>query len=383
MQTFYEEMRKFAKRLEGEPLAKATDSRDFRGIVKALDPLGDRTVDHVPHMTAHPPEHQPLVDKYASIIHPTTPVFKRHSAQLEGVTKKIVYALPEQGNPSHTDKFLVKPYHERITRMARPWMQHTIQGWSEMTNQGIWHAAGLGHIHQPAHTTVHNMGLGHEQEPAIVIAMHPKAKMLTAMHPQSDPYGDEAEANWQPSMIEDLPMIGAMDFLTNNLDRHEHNLMYAPKGHTDAGVEPRSHLVAIDHGRNFQYKSSVKGMPKFVVENGVKRPIEPHEMPDPTKDDLRKYVVSRAGKFLMQVGKSLGYKVPLKRDIIDSISQWWPNVSHDVVNEFWQHLNAIKNDRVRAHVKRNFMERVELLNKLSNGQADLSTKIPIHQFEEK
>lgn len=381
--TFYELLRKFSKRMEGTPLAKATSPNDFSGIRRALDPHGSETVDHIPHLTAHPPSHQAIVDRYSSIVHPSTPVFKRHSMKLEGVTKKIAYALPRQGDPSKTDGFLIKPYHERITKPAKPWMHHTIQGWAEMTNQGIWHAAGLGHIHQLAHTATHNMGLGFEAEPAIVIAMHPRAKMLTAMHPKEDPYGDEAEAHWQPSMIRDLPMIGAMDFLTNNLDRHEHNLMYIPSDHHDDGVAPKSHLVAIDHGRNFQYKSSIKGMPKFVMDHGVKRPIEPWEMPDPTQDDLQKYVVSRAGKFLLQIGKSLGHEIPSKRQILEQIAAWWPHVSQEVVNEFWHHLNSIKKPDVRAHIKKNFMERTALLDRLSSGQADLKTKIPIHQFEEK
>ena len=382
-QTFYEHLRKFSKRLEAAPLAKATTPDDFGGIVSALDPHGSETVDHTPHLTAHPSIHQPLVDKYASILHPTTPVFKRHSKALQGVTKKIVYALPEQGNPSHSDLFLIKPYHERITRAARAWMHHTIQGWSEMTNQSIWHTAGLGHLHQPVHIAMHNMGPGHESEPAVVIGMHPKAKLLTDMHPQVDVYGDEAEAHWQPSMLNDLPLIGAMDFLTNNLDRHEHNMMYIPKNHTDKGVHPRSFLLAIDHGRNFQYKASIKAMPKFVIERGVKRPIEPWEMPDPNRDSLRKYAVSRASRFLMQVGKSLGYQVPTKAEIIARISQWWPNVSHEVVNEFDHHLSSIRNPKIREHLKKNFMERVGLLDRLSSGQADLSTDIPIHPFEEK
>jgi hypothetical protein len=384
--SFYEQLEKFSHRMvKAEPLAKSTTPSDFRGLVRALDPHGSEVVDHSPHLSGHPPEHQPTVDLYNSVINPSTPVFKRHKRNIEGVTKKIVYSMPKHGDPSKTDLFLIKPYHERVTRPARPWMHHAIQGWAEMTNQGLWHAAGIGHMHQKAHVALHNMGPGHEAEPAVVIAMHPAAKMLTAMHPQNDPYGQEAAKHWDPSMLSDVVKIGAMDFLTNNIDRHEHNLMYIPSDYTENGLTPKSRLLAIDHGRNFQYKSSIKGMPRYVLENGIKRPIEPWERPDPNIDNLQNYVVGRANKFVMRVGKHLGYMLPTSLHIMQQIGQWWPKVEHEVVNEFEQHLRSIKNPAVREHLKKNFMERVNMLNYVSHHPNEVgkirNTDVPVHPFE--
>jgi hypothetical protein len=387
MHDFYEQLERFSKRtlVKAEPLAKATTPTDYRGLVRALDMHGADHVDHTPHLSAHPPQHQSQVDTYGAIVAPETPVFKRMPSKLEGVTKKIVYAVPQQGEPSKTNLFLVKPYHERITRPAKKWMHHTIQGWAEMTNQALYHAAGIGHIHQAVHTALHNMGPGHPAEPAVVVSMHPKAKLLTNMHPAKDPYGEEAKLHFHESMLEDLVKVGAMDFLSKNLDRHEHNLMYIPEGHMERGQGPASRLLAIDHGRNFQYKSSVKAIPQYKMVGPIKVRLEPHERVDPHVDNLANYIFSRAGKFIMAVGKHMGYAPPPVLTIMQGIADWWPHVADEVVNEFEHHLRSIKSPQVRDHIKKNFMERVRLLNAISIHPEAIQhvrdTDIPIHPFQ--
>jgi hypothetical protein len=383
--TFDEALIKFSQRLKMEPLAKSVKPTDYKGIVRALDPNGASVVDYGRQLTAHPPSHQPKVDLYNSIVDPATPVFKRHPLKIEGVTRKIVYAVPDKLSPATTHKFLVKPYHEHITKPARFWMQHPIQGWAELTNQALFHAAGIGHLHQTSHVAPHDMGPGHETEPAVVIAMHPAAKLLTKMHPREDPSGREALTHWKPSMFYDALKIGAMDFLGHNMDRHEHNLMYIPGDHLDKGMPPLSYLLAIDHGRNFQYKAAMKGIHMYVLDNGVKRRLEPHERPDPLIDNLSNYVFSHGNAFIRRVGKALGYPPPTGPEMMNYISQWWPSIADNVTEEFKHHLQAIKNPKIREHLLKNFMDRAQLLTRISTDPNSISgprdLEIPIHRFK--
>jgi ADP-ribose pyrophosphatase YjhB (NUDIX family)/GNAT superfamily N-acetyltransferase len=165
---------KFEQGLNGflGQLAKAIGPEDFKGIRSALDAAGAELVDHKPELTAHPAQHNADVAAYKQAILDNEKTVKRAAAAANNSdSRKTIYTVPAT-HPTHGGaKFMVKPYHERDSRVVKGWQKHPHQGWAEMTNQALYHAGGIGHLHQKVHVAEHNMGEGKEAEPALVIKM--------------------------------------------------------------------------------------------------------------------------------------------------------------------------------------------------------------------
>lgn len=322
-----------------KPMRKAQVDSDFKHIVGALDTNASSVVDHGPHLEAHPPEMDPQVGFYQqTFLNSPSVVRKVKSPKLGGVSKKVVF------DSGHGDTFMVKPYHERVTKSAASWMHRPIQGWAEMTNQSLYHAAGLGHMHQKVHVSEHDMGPGHENEPALVVHMEPHTKEAIDMQP----------ADYHESMLHDAAKIGAMDFLTHNMDRHSHNLLVRHPDH----FNPEAHgsrLMAIDHGRSFQYKYSTKN-PKFEAAAGG----------NPLDDNLANYLQSGAMATLSRFSSADGGpKVSNPAHFIPVLKQWWPKARDSVVATMHYHLKSVKDQASRSHMWKNFMERVGKLDDIT------------------
>jgi hypothetical protein len=86
MQEFYKAHDDFMIRLSGTALAKSLRPGDFAAMKSAIDPKGAETVDHVPHLVAHPAGLQHMVDHYKRAISGETPVVKRSKAKLDGIS---------------------------------------------------------------------------------------------------------------------------------------------------------------------------------------------------------------------------------------------------------------------------------------------------------
>jgi len=157
----------------GTALKKAVYPGDFAAIVNEVSPHGNTVVDHTKDLSAHPTEHNSRVEHYNRAISGQAPVVRKTPMTLTGVTAKAVIALPTDKTLTRPDRYIIKPYHETIHPKAGFWQHHPIQGWAEMSNQALWHAADMGHMHQKVHVSEHAMGPGHEKEPAIVIKMEP------------------------------------------------------------------------------------------------------------------------------------------------------------------------------------------------------------------
>jgi hypothetical protein len=124
-------------------------------------------------MASHVPGLDHFIRQYRQNVLETRPTHGRCAPPgLHGITRKLVYAQTAAPllNEDATH-YMVKPYHERVSRRLRGWMHYPIQGWSEMANQGLYHAAGIGHLHQRVHVDEHDMGAGHDKEPALVVHM--------------------------------------------------------------------------------------------------------------------------------------------------------------------------------------------------------------------
>lgn len=361
---FGNDLKSFMERM-GTPLAKAVHPDDFAGILNETDPKGADVVDHLADLEAHPSRHKGQVEHYRKTIAGEAPIIRTTPEKLRGVSAKSVYSLPKAGSLTNPDKVLVKPYHEKLNPRAEYWQKHPIQGWAEMTNQALWHAADVGHLHQKVHVSEHDMGPGFAKHPAVVIHMDPRAKPVAYLPGDPNAYDD--------SMYGDAFKIGVMDFLTNNMDRHRENLLYFPEGTKDEnGVPLRSRLLAIDHGRNFQYHASHKGAPKFEHDPLIGTFPIPEEdqkqinLEGKTVDSPLFYLDSDALRHVSGMS-AYGGSPPLTapRVFVKNIVSWWPQVREQVVRTMALRLRNLREPRMRDHVWNNFIERVKKLDDIA------------------
>jgi hypothetical protein len=231
---------------------------------------------------------------------------------------------------------MVKPYHEHIASWMANWGRHPHQGWAEMTNQALYHAGGIGDLHQKVHVAEHNMSPEHSAEPALVIKMDPGYATVG----YADTGNLSSDAHNQ--LKADAHKIAAMDFLTNNLDRHIENLLVNPNSDN-----PR--LLAIDHGRSFQYVASQK-----YKEGRVK---------SPAWDDFGQYIHGHPYSGLNRF-------VPLESEHWKPTFDWWGQNSGNIRDTMRHRLGQIKDPKVKKHILRNFNERANHLDDLANYGID-------------
>ena len=345
-------------------LAKAQRPEDFKSIARAVTPEGRRFVDHSSQLNAHPPEFSPDVEHYRNEVQNSPTVFKPSKGKSsEGISRKVIYKTSHrpQGdmfNPTphgQDARYMVKPYHEGIVKRISSYQKFPIQGWAEMANQALYHAGGIGHLHQNVHVAEHNMGAGHEKEPALVV------KMAPGMIPIADarrPAGPPDENGYQSmerippteNAKADARKIAMMDFLTNNLDRHGGNLMLDPSG---------DKVMAIDHSRSFQYMNNHHH--KWDGRAKVKR-IRNFE------DSFKPYAhagsssVGSVDNYLGSGGPA-NYSESLRRlHNYTPTFQWWDQNSDKIKAAMKEQVQHIKDPEVRSHVERNFNERAKWLD---------------------
>ncbi len=363
---FVNELEAFLKRTPiDKSLIKAVHPNDFSAIIKETDPAGADVVDHTQDLNAHPRSINNKVEHYRSAISGSSPMVRTTPTSLFGVSAKATYSLPRADKMQSPYKVLVKPYHEKLHERAKFWQKHPIQGWAEMTNQSLWHAAGIGHMHQQVHVSEHDMGPGFEKHPAIVVHMDPRAQAVQEMPGDPNAFSND--------MMHDIPKIAIMDFLTNNMDRHRQNLLYLPQDARDEeGFPVRSRLLAIDHGRNFQYHASHKGAPKFINDpliGDIPLPTEEQDkinQEGKNKDNLIHYFDSDALRTIEHSSRFEGNPPFVSpRIIIPAIARWWPNVRRQVIAAMDSRLRGLRESQMSEHIRKNFIERVNLLDKIA------------------
>lgn len=386
----------------GAWLAKATKDEDFRSIARAVTGEGRRLVDHTAQMSEHPAEQNPVVEHYKQNVLEGPIVHRKAkgSTRDSGITSKVMLKTavqPQQDLLRPTSgmnaTFMIKPYHEKVIRRTGSWQKYPIQGWAEMANQALYHAGGIGHLHQKVHVAEHNMGPGFEKEPALVVNLEKGMKPAFKMG-----YNEESKAAL--ALSHDAMKVGLMDFLTNNLDRHGGNLMYemhapVPKPYESKmtpeqlnelesqlkGIEPErppsiyqdlgvpdpgqeflppkmKRLLAIDHSRSFQYVNTHDH--KWDSQAKAKRIRE-------FSDSMRPYLfgsnttLSPVAQFLP---KPRGYDGA--HDFLENhakpLFDWWEQASPKIRATMAHQLEHIKDPEVKAHIKRNFEERLRWLD---------------------
>ncbi len=360
----------WAKEFHIEELIKAVESGDFKGIARATDPSGGATVDHVPHLEPHHSVTKEANDYKENVLNSPTRNKKLSSKNLQGITRKVIYSTK---SPSGEEsRYMVKPYNERVIRRVKDWMQHPIQGWAEITNHGLFHAAGIGHLHQKVFTAEHNMGAGKEKEPALVIPLAAGHREVADVENLNN-VGDDVKS--------DARKISLLDFLGNNVDRHSGNLLISPE---------INKLLACDHSRNFQYKAASKPFHRWD-KNKQEEVRTPGDMEE---DNLGNYARGGAIQGILKP-PSHGTKEhdkanKYREDWAQTIQEWWPTVSQSLRKEMDRHLESIRNPTLKEHIHRNFHARADLLDEMANMGVDNygfddwdDTPVPMYQYGHK
>lgn len=164
-----------------------------------------------------PPHLQHLAEAFKSGAHNGLKPEDSDLHETGDLSPKAIYKTPHAGG-HHT--IMVKPYTER---------ENPRSGWAELTSQALYHAGGIGHLHQQVFPVEH--GIGPYKAPAVGINIEPNLVPATNQH----------KSAYEGPRPEQARQISMMDYLTGNGDRHAGNLMARPDGT----------LLAIDHAGIF------------------------------------------------------------------------------------------------------------------------------------
>lgn len=322
---------------------------DVSKIVAAQHPKGPQLVDASYH--ASNPVHEDFARNAEAVVTSSAEARVLNRSRIGGVSKKVV--LGEIPNEPAGVRYMVKPYHERAhlvspseARRNPEAVRLPIQGWAEMATQGIFGAAGYGHLYQQVHT------VRHPDADVLVVRLPPQIHSLDKA--RSWHGGDK---RWEPRIGGntanlDVARIGLIDFLTHQEDRHEGNL-----------VGDRSRMYAIDGSQGFDYGYGE---------------LEPH---------LREKTGSPVGEITpahFLVNSALNHFGSTPEHHAQALSEWWVK-RHDIRKEFDRHLVAIRDPEVRQHLARNFGARADLLDRAASS-SDLEwmyQRVPLHTMRDR
>jgi GNAT superfamily N-acetyltransferase len=424
--------------LAGLPLEKmAIDPDHLKSVARYHDPKGADMVDHKPDLEAHPLQHQDEVSLFRTRVIDSPEVVKRGKTgtrESSNSTGKSVYDVTDDQGGSH--RFMVKPYHEKIVPRMRGWMHpHPTQGWAEMTNQALYHAAGIGDLHQHVHVAEVPLTPKRQKRPWTPeererlindeISYHssfsnrkPNPKQMEAKAAKRwqeiAPWDSRPNTSTEPALVihmqpgvetsrtalmstqyerpllpvehrQQLKKIGLMDFLTNNLDRHGDNLLWDEEG---------KKFLAVDHSRSFQYKAADKG---FSRPPGTRQ-----QNPYGPDDKLRNYFENSAlGTLDPQVGPgqpNIDYGERRREQFLwenydryldewQPVMGWWEKNRQPIRDTMAKRLPMIQDGSVREHVARNFERRARMLDEYARdgienyGQRDWwESPVPIYRY---
>jgi hypothetical protein len=228
---------------------------------------------------------------------------------------------------------MFKPYHQG----ANNGWNMPIFGWSTMTTKNLMHAANIGHLnedvtvgeHQGIPMTVHTF-VGQDWKPAVQ-TMGQKASPL------------------------DMHKLAIMDYLTDNGDRHGHNLFLGPPD--ERGEHNK--ILGIDHERSFTYRTTGKNKHSLV---------HPSHFFNASgyKNLLRSYQDKDSEYEAPQFSKIFGNKYG--RDLKD----WWLEHGHKTKEALEHDLLSLKDDKLRAHIRENFDKRYKVVDDWARGKSEIN-----------
>ena len=325
--------KKFEEEDEFEELEKALKKEHTHHVEHGSTKPKDRVVDH--SREYEPASIAPLKESYMKDFHQSSDEIPKLDFDAGGSRKALF----------HKDKktFMLKPYHEDLMKgecEVDSFARHPLSGWSEGTSQALYHAAGIGDIHQKSFAVAHPM-----------VSDTPTAATVIHFEDDHQPfarYFGLGERYWKPHQKEQARKIAAFDFLTNNLDRHPGNLLV----HNKTGD-----LKAIDNALGFQYLNNNK------MDNNV-----------PDEDSFYNYVGDGSGYRTINELSPLQRGAQNEKEMVananktiedwkPTLEKWWPTVRDEVVNEFQKRIEMVTDPDRKKHIHDNFMERVNHLDK--------------------
>ena len=258
--------------------------------------------DHTNHIA--PPSGQATRDIYNNEIlnAPQNIRAAHHAPEAEdGASPKIVVVAPHSGT-----RFLLKHYgHINSDHPS----DLPSRGFAESTSQALYHAAGIGDLHQSSHVALHDVN--GRQEPMVVIPMSPDHKQV-----YKATWDEMNDLTHNEQTGKDARKISIMDFLGENGDRHAGNYMFNQKGR----------LLAIDNAEGLDYHNG----------HGY--------------DHFQRYMTKLSG------GENTDWKDDLG---------WWTTQKGNIVRAMDRELNGVKNPKLRSHIAANFKARTRFLDGLA------------------
>ena len=276
---------------------------------------------HEALMKAHPAKVNPAVRHFEIAINgaknPVKPI--KSQAELGGMQQKGVYA-------SGAHSYMVKPALEASTALG---------AFNELGSQAIYHAAGVGHLHQGSHCSIGKTGENRsEPAEALVVHMSPNGKTYAdAMGYTYFDKGtgknvtvkgqDEGRASkmlYTPEHLQSLKKIGLLGYLTNNVDQHIGNLLVGPNG------EP----MQIDASRSF----FADRKHAFGPEHEGERDFGELMTPDSQHEWIRNW------KDWQKQSDPADLAGPLDQDTWD----WYDSQKGNILDAFKKHVNLLPSD---------------------------------------
>jgi hypothetical protein len=301
-----------------EELKKSVQDPDGHDVI-GRPPLEAKKYDsvHSELIGQHPKKIQPNVNRFEKHINDPNKTVKpdREDSGIGGIERKVLV--------SHgTQKYLIKG-------ASTQW--NPLSGWGELTSQAMYHAGGIGHLHQHSHATHVNIKEGDNvrKQPAVAIHFQPgKWRTLSAVKEKGD-------RDFYNKHDGDLRKIYLMDFLTGNGDRHDENILVGPEG------QPQ----AIDHG--FAFRRDNWDTPKDQEE-------------DPFSGNIAGAGEAPNGKpFNFKIfSNDHGFGLNGKPDTYD----WWQQNKEPIVKSFYKHLDMIPDKKERDRRRGMFDYRVQAVD---------------------
>lgn len=213
---------------------------------------------------------------------------------------------------SQGNTWLLKPYHERAYNNVHP-----SSGWAEMTSQALYHAGGIGHLHQTVGVVHDKNRLSDVTQPLIAIK-------IASDHIEATSSVRNKKAGQNAKTGEGVHKIALMDYLTDNRDRHYQNLM----------IGPNSEPLAIDNAGALMYNAGgfrnrhIKGISAYHI-----GPLDEISLPNEAHQK--------------------------------STMEWWKQNGVNIRNAMAQRLKLVRNSALKQHIWNNFNARAEKLDQAS------------------
>lgn len=306
-----------------ELLRKTIGKNDWKKIVSRHVPSSASIVDHQFH-TSNGTGNKTLND----VINHSKVIKPRKKESTEGISQKLIFDHPHL-TLQHAAPVMIKPYHKKLENRA--WTTIPVTGWATMATKGLFNAGGIGHLAEDVTAGEHK---------GIPLTVHKLA-------PNFHNIMEHMDWNGKPSSRMrldryDLQRVAALDFLTNNVDRHAGNLMVDLSSTNTNGTNP---VLAIDHERNFQYNLTPTQARKLSPTDAPMRWDHPSNYT--SKHNPGMFYANKASH-------DIGWN-----DLVD----WWTEHGPKIRKEMENQLTAIKDEHVRKHIRSNFNNRADVLDR--------------------